>query len=193
MKKNQKKIPAFLAAIGILIVVFLIAFFSTDLIMKLLVGHRNEVDVPNIINMDYDVARKKCGDLKLYVKKIDTISDENIEKGKIISQKPHPAITTKKHRTIEVVVSSGPQHVRIPFLENLTILQARLRLSNVGLQLGEKIYRYSEEVQKDKVIYSRPMADEMVPKSSEVDIIVSLGKYRSSNQSQDKWKQLLEE
>jgi hypothetical protein len=41
------------------------------------------------------------------------------------------------------------------------------------------------------VIYSQPLADELIPKKSEVEVIVSLGKYTTSSGDDNKWKDLL--
>ncbi len=187
---NTKSI---LIAFGILVGLFIIVFFGTDIIMKIIVGHGNEVQVPLLIGQDYDVARKTCKDMKLYVEQSELIHDENIEKGKIISQKPNPGIMTKKYRTVSVVISNGPEMVRIPYLDNLSIVEAKLKLENAGLSLGEKVFRYSEEVDKGNVIYSQPMADELIPKKSSVKIIISLGKYTTSSGDDNKWKNLLGE
>ncbi len=189
----MKKLLSLLISLGILLMIFLLAFFGTDIVMKIVVGHRNEVRVPDLGNMHFDVARKKCKKINLYLKEIELVNNEDIEKNYIISQNPNPAIMTKKNRTIEVVVSNGPAMIRTPFLENLTVLQAKLKLENTGLHLGEKIYRYSEEVTKDKVIYSQPMAEELIAKNSEVKIVVSLGKFSNSSSSKDKWKNMLED
>jgi len=187
---NTKSI---LIAFGILVGLFIIVFFGTDIIMKIIVGHGNEVQVPLLIGQDYEVARKTCKDMKLYVEQSELIHDENIEKGKIISQKPNPGIMTKKYRTVSVVISNGPEMVRIPYLDNLSIVEAKLKLENAGLSLGEKVFRYSVEVDKGNVIYSQPMADELIPKKSSVKIIISLGKYTSSSGDDNKWKNLLGE
>lgn len=187
------KIKLILMVVGILVGLFIIAFFGTDLIMKIIVGHGNEVQVPLLIDEDYEVARKNCKDMKLYLEQSEIVHDENIEKGRIISQNPNPGIMTKKYRTVSVVVSNGPEMVRIPYLDNLSIVEAKLKLENAGLFLGEKVFRYSDEVAKGNVIYSQPMADELIPKKSEVEIIVSLGKYTSSSGDDNKWKELLGE
>ena len=159
--------------------------------MKLVVGHGNEVLVPNLVNTDYNVAIKICVDHKLYLQQIEVVNNDEFEKGRIISQNPHPNIKTKKYRTVEVVVSNGPEMVRIPFLYNLKVVEAKLKLENAGLNLGKKIYRYSDDVDEGKVVYSQPVADELIAKRSGVDVIVSLGKYSSNSSSNSKWKDLL--
>jgi serine/threonine-protein kinase len=189
----MQKLKGFFIAVGILILVFIIAFFATDIIMKIIVGHRNEVIVPDLQGMNYEIARKKCKELKLYVTQTEIIYHEEIEKGKIISQTPNPEIMTKKYRTINVIVSDGPELVRIPYLDNLRVVEAKLKLENAGLTLGEKSFRYSEEVTKGKIIYSQPMADELIPKKSSINIVISLGKYTSSLSSDNKWKNLLDD
>ena len=186
------KLKSILIALGILAGLFIITFFGTDLIMKVIVGHANEVQVPLLIGQDYEVARKTCKAMKLYVEQNELVHDEDIEKGKIISQKPNPGIMTKKYRTVTVVISNGPEMVRIPYLDNLSVVEAKLKLENAGLSLGEKVFRYSDEVRKGNVIYSQPMADELIPRKSDVKITVSLGKYTSSSGDGNKWKNLLE-
>jgi len=184
------KMKSILIALGVLAGLFIIAFFGTDLIMKIIVGHGNEVQVPLLIGEDYEVARKTCTEMKLYMEQSELVHDENIDKGKIISQKPNSGIMTKKYRTVSVVLSNGPEMVRIPYLDNLSIVEAKLKLENAGLYLGEKVFRYSDEVIKENVIYSQPMADELIPKKSSVTIIVSLGKYTTSSGDDNKWKNL---
>jgi serine/threonine-protein kinase len=185
------KVKSFLVAFLSLIVIFIIGFFLVNLIMKLVVGHGNETLVPNLVNTDYSVALKICEGHQLYLQQIEVVNNDEFEKGRIISQVPHPKINTKKFRTVEVVVSNGPEMVRIPFLYNLNTTEAKLKLENAGLNLGKKIYRYSDDVDEGKVVYSQPVADELIAKRSPVDVIVSLGKYSSNTSSGSKWKNLL--
>ncbi len=187
------KVKALLITLGILIGVFVFGFFGTNIVMKLAVGHGNVVKVPQLSGMDINVAINKCKELKLYVEQIDNVYSDDFEKGQIISQDPHAEINTKKFRTIKVVVSEGPEMVRIPFLYNLSITDSRLKLENVGLKVGKKQYRYSDIVDVDKVIYSEPNADALIAKKSEVDIVVSLGKLASSNEENNKWLNLLDD
>lgn len=187
----MRKVKSFLAALFCLIIIFIIGFFLVNIIMKIAVGHGNEVLVPNLMNTDYNVAIKICEDHKLYLQQIEVVNNDEFEKGRIISQNPHPNIKTKKFRTVEVVVSNGPEMVRIPFLYNLNLTEAKLKLENAGLKLGKPIYRYSDDVDEGNVVYSQPVADELIAKRSPVDVIVSLGKYSSSSGSSNKWKNLL--
>lgn len=187
------KIKALLITLAIILGLFILGFFGINLGMKIMVGHGKIVEVPELKGMDINVAINKCNGLKLYVEQIDNVYSDDFEKGQIISQDPHANINTKNFRTIKVVVSEGPEMVRIPFLYNLAITESRLKLENVGLQLGKKQYRYSDIVEVDKVIYSEPNADALIAKKSEVDIVVSLGKLASSTTENNKWLNLLDD
>ncbi|MBT5421027.1 MAG: hypothetical protein HOK80_09055, partial [Candidatus Cloacimonetes bacterium] len=74
------KMKSIAIVLGILMGLFLIAFFGTDVIMKIIVGHGNEVQVPLLIGEDYEVARKNCRNMKLYIEQNELVHDENIEK-----------------------------------------------------------------------------------------------------------------
>lgn len=187
------KIKALLITLAIILGLFIVGFFGINLGMKIIVGHGKIVEVPELKGMDINVAINKCNGLKLYVEQIDNVYSDDVEKGLIISQDPHANINTKKFRTIKVVVSEGPEMLRIPFLYNLSITESRLKLENVGLQLGKKQYRYSDIVDVDKVIYSEPNADALIAKKSEVDIVISLGKLAGSKTENNKWLNLLDD
>lgn len=174
-------------------VMFILGFFSINLIMRTIIGTGQEVTVPNIVGVHFDVARKKGMELNLYVQQVDFQHSEEILKGRIISQFPQPGSKTKMNRTIEVIVSQGQELVRVPYLENITESDARLRLQNVGLRIGDKIYRYSSDVLKDRIVYTQPLADDMVPRGSEINIVISLGELPdATTDSIDRYRGLLD-
>lgn len=187
------KLKAFLIATGVMLFLFLIGLVGVNLLMSLIVGTGNEVIVPDVTNLPFDVARKTCMDLNLYVQQIDMRHDNEIAQDRIISQSPEPYKPIKVNRTVEVVVSKGPELVRVPYLENITELEAKIRLGNTGLKLGEKVYRYSIEVAKDKIMYSQPIADDFIPRGSSVNIVISLGELPDASHRRDRYRSLLEE
>lgn len=186
------KIKALLTAAGILLILFIAGFFGMNILMSIIVGTGNEVVVPDIVGMHFDVARKTCRDLNLYVQQIEIRHDDEIPQYRIISQSPEPYKTTKINRTVEVVVSQGPELVRIPYLDNITELEAKIRLENIGLRLGDVIYRYSNEVPKDRIIYSQPLADDYISRGSQVNIVVSLGELPDASQRRDRYRSILD-
>ncbi|MBW6515080.1 MAG: PASTA domain-containing protein [Candidatus Cloacimonetes bacterium] len=186
------KIKSLLISAGILVLLFIIGFFGVNILMSIVVGTGNEVIVPDIINLPFDVARKTCMDLNLYVQQVELRHDDEIAQNRIISQSPAPNKPTKINRTVEVVVSKGPELVRVPYLDNITELEAKIRLENSGLKLGEKTFRYSNEVVRDRIIYSQPIADDFIPRGSSVDIVISLGILPDASQRRDHYRSILE-
>ena len=189
----MKKIAGFLKAVVVLIVLFLLGFLSFNIIMKVLVDHRHEEETPDVVGMSYETARQVCSSSNLYLEEVSRLNNDDYPQGQIISQDPHPGILTKRFRTVEVVVSDGPEMVSVPYLANLSVTQAKLRLENAGLKMGEKYYRYSDEVEKDLVILSSPLAEERIPRGNKIDVIVSLGKIQGTENKYDKFKDMLDE
>lgn len=187
------KLKALSVALGIILLIFFLGFFVTNIIMSIVVGTGNEVIVPDIVGLPLDVARRTCSDLNLYVQQVDMRHDDEIPQNAVISQSPEPNKSTKINRTVDVVVSKGPQLVRVPYLENITETEAKLRLENIGLNLGEKVYRYSNEVVENRIIYSQPVADDFVPRGSSVNIIISLGELPDASQRRDRYRSILED
>ncbi|MFO7896508.1 MAG: PASTA domain-containing protein [Candidatus Cloacimonadales bacterium] len=189
---KKKKISAFILAVLAMIIIFIIAFFGTDLIMKLVVGHGNEVEVPDLVGTNINVGIKRGKAANLYVEIEKRVNDDSIEKDAIISQTPHSGIKTKEVRTIAVVVSDGPEIIRMPNLANLSLAEARLKLSNLALKLGDVEYRYSNDVSKGNVIKSYPLAEDLIARKSSVDLYVSLGMIKNSA-SDSKWQDMMED
>ena len=188
-----KRVKAFSLAILSLLVIFIVAFFGTDIIMKLVVGHSNEVIAPDLAGLHINVAVKKCKAQNLYVEVEKRVNDDEVEKDNIISQNPHQGLKTKEFRTIKVIVSDGPEIVRMPNLANLAMPEAKLKLQNLELKLGKISYRYSNDVAKGNVIKTFPLAEDLVARKSSIDIFVSLGKMQSSSSSDSKWQDLMNE
>jgi len=190
-EKMKRHIKAFFIAGFILILSYVVGFFGINLLMKIVVKHKNEVVTPDLVNMTFDSAVKQCKKLKLYVQPNSYVNSKDIPKDKIISQDPHSGIKIKKFRTVKLVVSKGPELVRIPYLDNLTVVKAKLKLENAGLFLGKKKYQYSNALPKGKIISSEPYADDLIPRSGKVDIIISLGELKTGKSKQNKYENLL--
>ena len=198
MAKKKKKtnslfkhFKAVAIAVILLLVVYLLGFFSINIIMKLVVAHKNEVVTPNLLNLSLNKAINVCKKNSLYAKADKYINSKTVPKDKIISQEPHAGIKIKKFRTVKLVVSKGPELVRIPYLDNLTLSQARVKLENAGLFIGKKKYQYSKDIKKGKIIYSEPYADDLIPRGSKVNVIISLGKLKTPNTNLNKYRKIL--
>lgn len=172
---DKEKVKAFAIAGSIFIGIFFAGFLGINILMKIIVGHEDEVDVPSLIGMTFDEAREACTDLNIYLKLGGYEYSSDIAKGAIISQSPSTGLKIKIKRTINVVISLGSKLVKVPYVSGLSIEEANNRIISSGLHVGEKVYRYSEDIPKDKVIYTQPSAGTTVQGGSAVKIYISQG------------------
>ena len=179
--------------LGIVLGTMLVGFWGANFSLRLVTKQGLEVDVPDIKMKNFDVARKELKGLGLYVQEKKRVHDNDIPKGKIISQSPDVGMKTKKNRSIEVIVSNGPEMVYVPHLDNISLSQAKLRLKNADLYPGKVNYRYSDEVKKNKVIYSSPQAVTPVPRKSKIDLVISSGKLPQTDGKKSQHWEILNE
>lgn len=189
----MKYVKLAIFSIIILVVLFSFGFFATNILLKIFTRHGDEVMVPDLIGKNFKEARNDLIKYGLYIEKTGEDFSNEILKGYIISQKPSPNIHIKKGKTIKVIVSKGKAMTEVPILDNLTITEAKIRLQNVKLQLGKVSYAYSNDIGKNKVIYSQPIAGAKVAKNSMVELIISLGKLPTITDKKDMYKSLLED
>ncbi len=189
-KKTFKHIKAIVLAVFAMLLVLGLGVLAANGIMLAVVGHGQEILVPVIANINFNTARRICMKNDLYMQVEDKRHSDTIEKGNIISQKPEANTKTKKNRIVNVVISLGPEEVKVPYLDNITPPEAILRLQNMELKVGKKISRYSDVISAGKIISSVPLGEDYVPKGSSVDIIISMGKVPSSEKKNTYWKLL---
>ncbi|MDP2773541.1 MAG: Stk1 family PASTA domain-containing Ser/Thr kinase [Nocardioides sp.] len=71
---------------------------------------------------------------------------------------------------------SPPAQTQVPRLAGLTLDEALLKISEVGLERGEVSYQPDDSVRENRVISQDPNADQYVDPGSEIDLVVSNGK-----------------
>lgn len=189
-KKVDKLVSIFGSLLAI-IIVFLIAYFvfSKFNLFSLVSGKKNnillesdekidiknnEVIVPNVKDLTYDMSKKILEERGLKIKLIKKEESEFVEKDKIISQSLTPGTKTNKDSIVEVVLSLGIDKVN---LEKFSLLGknkdlAILSLKNNGF-LVEEILENSEEIEIDKVIKYEPS---LAKKGEVVKLYISKGK-----------------
>jgi len=176
------------------IIIFLLGFVISRTVLYFYTHHRNEVEVPDLANKDYKKAKHDLYKAGLYIDNVGERNSLEVLDGSIISQEPQANTVVKKGYTIDVIVSKGPELIKIPTLDNLTLDEARIRLINSGLEVGNVNYSYSNEIQKGKVIYSQPVYGMDIPRNSKIDMVMSLGKIPSTiNSKKDEYNSLLED
>ena len=157
--KKHKVASAILGAI----LLFFIAFGATMGIVE--IANPNEVQIPDLVNKTEEEAEQILKDLKLKLVVKSEEYDENIEKGKIISQDPtyKENYKIKEHSEISVIISKGTEKVDVPNVVGKTKEEAEKELKDAGL------------VPEIIVLSQDPEDGENVNKGSKVKLVVSKG------------------
>lgn len=168
--KKHKVASAILGAI----LLFFIAFGATMGIVE--IANPNEVQIPDLVNKTAEEAEQILKDLKLKLVVKSEEYDENIEKGKIISQDPtyKENYKIKEHSEISVIISKGTEKVDVPNVVGKTKEEAEKELKDAGL-VPEIIEENDEKVEAGIVLSQDPEDGENVNKGSKVKLVVSKG------------------
>ena len=168
--KKHKVASAILGAI----LLFFIAFGATMGIVE--IANPNEVQIPDLVNKTEEEAEQILKDLKLKLVVKSEEYDENIEKGKIISQDPtyKENYKIKEHSEISVIISKGTEKVDVPNVVGKTKEEAEKELKAAGL-VPEIIEENDEKVEAGIVLSQDPEDGENVNKGSKVKLVVSKG------------------
>ncbi len=173
-------IPVILAVLAILIFLAGVGYFLWSAIFGgIITDHSEEVMVPNLIGMtmeevNRDFALGNIDDVFRVVEGRTLVSEQPA--GQIIDQNPRPNETKKGDGiVITVDISSGPQLVTMPDLENKEYRQAVSVLQNeMGMKV-EPVYEYSDEINRNHVIRTEPGAYLNLEPGQAVRLVISKG------------------
>jgi serine/threonine protein kinase len=158
---------------GLFILFFAVVFIGYRFIYNFL--HVPEVTMPYLIDKSIAEAEKELDSLGLSYRVVREEYNDTVPENHIISQEPPAERTVKQGREIELVLSLGPDLVEVPYLIGSTQLEARLMLSDLGLNM--KVDReYSNEIAPDYVIRQDPGKGFQLARGEEVHVVVSDGK-----------------
>jgi beta-lactam-binding protein with PASTA domain/tRNA A-37 threonylcarbamoyl transferase component Bud32 len=134
-----------------------------------------EVAVPNLVDLDRVAAKAELEALGLEYAEGEPQNSDTVAADLVMSQDPPVGDAVPPGSTVTVVLSLGVAEVEVPDLTNLTQAEARARLAEVGLSVGQVTPTDDPQIEKDRVISSDPAARALVPEGSEVAINVSSG------------------
>jgi len=160
-----------LLCLGYMAYIYSISFFDKWF------NRDNELIMPNLKKLNLKEAKALLKSKGLRFEISGKRSSDIIPKDHIIMQSVRPGMKIKKTRIIKLIVSTGPELVKVPDLRNEHLRAVRLKLKNAGFLLDDsKIsYIYSQEVQKNFVIAQNPMAGVKMPRGSKIALLLSKG------------------
>jgi beta-lactam-binding protein with PASTA domain len=98
-----------------------------------------------------------------------------VDEGKAIETDPPGGQTVDKDSIVKLIVSSGPESVKVPDVSGKTEEEARKIINDAKLQAGTHISQNSPDVEQGVVIETKPGDGQEVDVDSNVDLVVSSG------------------
>ena len=165
---SRKLLYLIAVACGAAAAVVVVNFFM----MPLVVGHGQDVEVPNIVGMSVDRAKKLAQDSDLGFIVEEEVFDREAEEGRVVRQKPEPGSSAKRGSRIRVAASVGLEAAGTPYLVGLSERQAELTLSRAGLRLGTVSRDGAATDGTGTVLVQSPSPGSVLSKGSPVDLIL---------------------
>lgn len=128
--KKKRWLVIGMVSIAVLFTAVIVAFAVLPAIFKV-----DEVEVPNVVEMEYDEAFELLTELGLSVEREDIPHDE-IEEGFIVRQDPLGESVVKVNTVVTLSVSEGKEKVEVPDVLEESREQAERILRNAGFEVN---------------------------------------------------------
>ncbi len=152
------------------VVIFL---FLVSVLLNLFTRHNKYKQVPDFSGMNIEEARQAGHKASLRIEINDSLYVPMYEGGVILDQNPAPGAEVKSGRRIFVTVNSFRQKmVRIPYVTDFSLRQAKNNLEVAGLEIDRLIYR--EDIATNYVLEEH-YRGELITSGSDVRAEVGTG------------------
>ncbi|OCC08301.1 Stk1 family PASTA domain-containing Ser/Thr kinase [Streptomyces sp. PTY087I2] len=131
--------------------------------------------VPSLLGQTQQTAEKRLADAGLGLKGVDRVFSDTVERGEVVSSKPASGDRIRGNGSVQLVVSRGPEIVRVPDVAGSSLADARRSLKKVGLVPGMVTREFSEDVARGEVIRTDPRAGADRNPDTAVALVVSKG------------------
>lgn len=146
--------------------------------VKVIISKGTELfKVPNLRGKSLREAEITLTNTGLELGETEKIYDNKYSEGLIISQDPGPGIRAKSGEKVVLIISKGkePSRVKMPRLIGLSVEEARKKLQEKNLIIGEQTRDESEVYYEGKVISQKTETGVLVEEGSSVGIVISKG------------------
>ncbi|WP_416978574.1 Stk1 family PASTA domain-containing Ser/Thr kinase [Streptomyces sp. T028] len=131
--------------------------------------------VPRVLTQSQAKAEQRLEAAGLEVGDVEHAYSDTVKRGTVISTDPEPGSRIRKHDSVALTVSDGPQTVEVPDVTGSRLDKAKALLKSDGLEPGQVTEEFSDDVIKGFVISTSPEAGTERRTGSAVAIVVSKG------------------
>ncbi len=131
-----------------------------------------DVPVPDLAGLPRPLAEKVLRAAGFGLAKPDTLPAAS-EPGTVIQSRPGPGVGRPAGTPVELVISSGPAELSVPSVIGLPVTEARSRLEEIGLGVGQTSTRPVAGRPGGIVVEQRPPAGTRSPRGARIDLVLS--------------------
>lgn len=131
--------------------------------------------VPSLLGQTQKVAEQRLTAEGLGLKGVERVFSETVERGSVVGSDPASGDRIRGNGSVKLVVSRGPEIVRVPDVAGASLADARRSLKKVGLAPGMVTREFSEDVARGEVIRTEPRAATDRNPDTAVALVVSKG------------------
>lgn len=131
--------------------------------------------VPSLLGQTQQTAEKRLSDKGLGLKGVERVFSDTVERGSVVTSDPASGDRIRGNGSVKLVVSRGPEIVRVPDVVGRSLADARRALKKVGLVPGMVTREFSEDVARGEVIRTDPRAGADRTPDTAVALVVSKG------------------
>ncbi|MEN8653246.1 Stk1 family PASTA domain-containing Ser/Thr kinase [Streptomyces sp. 21So2-11] len=131
--------------------------------------------VPPLLTQSEKQAGKRLSDAGLDVKKVERKFSDSFDRGTVMNSAPKSGERIRTNGSVTLVVSRGPEIVKVPDLEQMPLAKARSELKKTGLAPGIVTREFNEDIAQGAVIRTKPAAGTGRQPDSAVAMVISRG------------------
>ncbi|MGN5632974.1 Stk1 family PASTA domain-containing Ser/Thr kinase [Streptomyces sp. AC154] len=131
--------------------------------------------VPRVLGQSEKAAKERLSDAGLELKGVERAYSDTVERGKVIDSDPKSAARIRGNGSVKLVVSRGPEIVKVPDVEGVKLAEAKRQLTKAGLVPGMTTKEFSEDAAAGEVVRTDPEAGAERHLDTAVALVVSKG------------------
>ncbi|MFD7747986.1 Stk1 family PASTA domain-containing Ser/Thr kinase [Streptomyces sp. NPDC059698] len=131
--------------------------------------------VPPLLGQTQQEAERRIAEAGLGLKGVDRVFSDSVERGEVVRSDPASGDRIRGNGSVKLVVSRGPEIVRVPDVAGSSLADARRSLKKAGLVPGMVTREFSEDVPRGEVVRTDPRAGADRHPDTAVALVVSKG------------------
>lgn len=169
----------FLKHLIIAIVLAIVIFSSSFIFLNIYTQHGDSFPAPDFKKMTLQEAENIAETHDLEIEVADSVYQDEWPKGTVVKQNPPPNFNVKAGRTIFLTMNATTEEmVQMPNVVGVSHRHAKAILNNSGLKIGKLVHVPDiavNNVLKQQVNNEEIKPGELIPKGTEVDLVVGKG------------------